>query len=353
MLEDHGAGVVLNCCGAPALWAGEREMFEAHTAELRSVWESFGEPVFIFACPYCAKVFAEYMPDIRGISLYELLADAQPSGADASVSAEHNSGASDASVPGAADAGTAGGQTESLRYAVFDPCAARACGGAAGEAVRRLARGAGIDTEELGEGVRCCGWGGHMGAPNPELYETALDSLTALSDRPYLVYCANCEDALRRKGKECTHILDIVASCRPDKECGTDIPHLQEKRARALELKRELASLFEGSTEGKDCGGTAGPDGAGDRAALPRVEMRISDEVRLEMDANFILDDDVAETILTAERSGVKFIGEMKGESLACLERPNVTYWVEYRLCDDGAYDVYNVYSHRMRFKAD
>jgi hypothetical protein len=281
---------------------------------------------------------------------------------------------------------------------VFDPCAAWV-DSAAREAVRILARRAGAEIDELGEQNRCCGWGGHMGTANPELYGDVLDRRAAQSDLPYIVYCANCEDAFLRRGKECVHILDIALSnefgigavphrwgesaialgdgCEAAAMEGAT-PHLQEKRDRALALKGEMASLYRTEDAGpgpampfpKGARSTRGEDGqrsavqslqklAGQRSAGGKdgmiesdVVLRIPDAVRSRMDGNLMLDSDVAETVLTAERTGDKFT-EREGMSLAFLAKPNVTYWVEYRFDDDGACEVHDAYSHRMRFEMD
>jgi hypothetical protein len=211
-----------------------------------------------------------------------------------------------------------------------------------------------------------------MGQPNPDLYETMLDARAAASELPYLVYCANCEDAFLRKGKDCAHILDLALAGelretsagenRPGNAetaaataaaRGIKLPHLQEKRARALELKRELAALY-GPQTGGDGAPPPGEGKNGESGVSPgEITLRIPDEVRSHMDAALVLDEEVAETILDAERQGDKFVERGGGASLACLVKPNVTYWVEYGALGDGAYEVYNVYSHRMRFEVD
>jgi hypothetical protein len=41
------AGLLLNCCGVPAWWAGDESRFQAHLEELRSDWEKLGGPTLI------------------------------------------------------------------------------------------------------------------------------------------------------------------------------------------------------------------------------------------------------------------------------------------------------------------
>jgi hypothetical protein len=253
--------------------------------------------------------------------------------------------------------------TDGREFAVFDPCAARTRPGAM-EAVRTLARREGISVEELSEKNRCCGFGGHMNSADPELYENVIAARTSASDAPYLVYCANCEDAFLRQCKECAHILDIVLSgapCPSQDEAGAETgdisrtPHLQEKRERTLALKRALSSIYDRTGEGESVQRLARQltENVATDIMNESIEVRIPDDVRAHMDATLILDDDVAATILAAEESGDKFTESEGGVSLACLVTPTVTYWVEYLQVDDGSYDVYNVYSHRMRFEAD
>ncbi|MDR2163543.1 MAG: NAD(P)-binding protein [Clostridiales Family XIII bacterium] len=347
MLEEYGAGIVLDCCGAPAFWAGERKICETHTAKLRGIWEDLGNPTFIFACAYCEKVFAKLLPEIRRVSVYELLAR---TGGPAVAPGRHTQGtAAFETVPTAADASA---------FAVFDPCAARDNQPMA-EAVRLLARRTGADVHELSERNRCCGWGGHMGTANPELRGSVLDRRAALSEKPYLVYCANCEDAFLRKGKECAHILDLVLGdgypAEDDVNDSATIPHLQEKRSRLLALKRELASLYDTPESGcgvPKFGGQHLVDGEEDMMEKD-IDLRIPDDVRTHMDSRLILDDDVKDTVMAAESSGDKFTDSGSGRWLASLTKSNITYWVEYEVDEGGAYDVYNVYSHRMRFEMD
>ena len=76
--------------------------------------------------------------------------------------------------------------------------------------VRKLAGKAGIVLEELREPNRCCGYGGHMRIANPELYDEITQHRAEASDKPYIVYCANCREVFASRGKECAHILDMV-----------------------------------------------------------------------------------------------------------------------------------------------
>jgi hypothetical protein len=264
LLDEYKAGICLGCCGVPALWAGESERFREHTDGIRAIWEAMGRPVFIFACPYCRKVFAEHVSEISGISLYELLSKAK--------------------IPPFSHL--------SETFSVFDPCAARddetarAC-------VRSIVAESGSVVKEQPEANRCCGFGGHMQIANPDLYETIVSTRVSAEESPYLVYCANCLDAFTLQGKVCVHVLDMVFGT-----CGDHIvPNLGERREHALFVKGELMNVYE------------------NREFQPRarawdgMELLIGEAVQREMDDQFIMADDVKEAIWTAEKlGGVNFM---------------------------------------------
>ena len=142
LAADLDMGVILNCCGSPAYWAGDDARVQAHVAETRRVWEGLGKPTLVFACATCSMMLGAFLPGVPRVSVYELLA---------------KSGAIKPAAPFA-------------EAAVFDPCNARDDTGMEA-AVRELARAAGVDVHELPEKNRCCGHGGHIRVANPALYE--------------------------------------------------------------------------------------------------------------------------------------------------------------------------------------
>ena len=332
--EKYGAGALLDCCGAPAYWAGEEAIFRAHLASLRSKWETAGKPVFIFACAYCMRLFGGFLPEIEKISLYELLA---------------SSGM----------AGVAKRSTET--HAVFDPCTARSFPRME-ESVREIARGAGITLTELPKKNHCCGFGGHMRTANPELYDTIAGHRSAADEAPYLVYCANCAEAFALAGKPHMHILDLVWE-----NDGAEGRSLQQRRDNAAIVKSELMELFEG------------------KASHPQprpwdtMRVEIPSSLIADMDRRLILADDLKEAIYEAERSGEFFIlpeegGAPAGNELrqCSLVRDVMTTWVKWtcsafppqapnsgsinpaqssdRRPAEQVYTIVDAWAHRMRF---
>ena len=300
-LQAHyDAGVVLGCCGAPAWWAGEQSLWEENTRQLRQAWTDLGQPIMVLACSTCSDLFRRFLPEIQTISLYELLEQEVP------VSTQL--------FPQAA---------------VFDPCSARQ-DDKTKRSVRSLARRAGTALEELPEPGRCCGWGGHMRTANPQLYETITEHRAQESSLPYLVYCANCREVFRERGKSCRHILEGIFGC-----CDRTY-YLHEKRANRLQVKGEMMQ----DMLQQEFIPTSHP--------WDSLSISVGDEVRQAMEAHLISDDEVKECIWTAKQQGEGFT-DGTGIYLASLQKRVMTYWVEYREVD-CRYEILSAYCHRMRF---
>lgn len=300
---DGDTGLMLGCCGAPALWAGDTARLNANADTIRSAWESMGRPTLVFACATCDSMFETYLPEIKRISLYELMQRASLP----------------VSFPDAAFA----------EAAVFDPCSARNNSEMA-RSVRALAENAGAKLEELDGAFKCCGYGGHIQVPNPEIYLKISESRANESDKPYIVYCANCREVFLSRGKQCSHILDLYFGSAP-------VPALSGKRQNALHLKSELLKEIWNM------------DFTPSSAPWDGVELIIPDEIQAKMDACLITADDVRETVWYAEQSGDKLTAE-GGVNLASLVKTAVTYWVQYRAAE-GAWSLSAVYSHRMKWR--
>lgn len=298
---DGGVGLMLGCCGAPALWAGDMSRLENNFSAIREAWERMGSPTLVFACATCSNMFDEYLPEIKRISLYELMEKASLP-------------RSSSSYPAAV---------------VFDPCSARE-DDAMRRSVRALAAQAGSKLKEAEHGCRCCGYGGHIQVPNPSLFEKISSSRAEENAEPYIVYCANCREVFLSRGKECSHILDLYFGP------GEDIPTLQKKRENALRLKKELLKEIWNM------------DFTPESRPWDGVELIIPPEIQASMEKSLISADDIRETLWRAEQSGDKLTGG--GYSLASLRKNAATYWVQYS-GEGGVYQVAAAYSHRMKWR--
>ena len=302
LAEREETGVILGCCGAPAVWAGDEDRQAENLRKLRAAWEAMGRPVIVTACATCADLLKKQLPEAEYTSLYEALA------------------AGDA--PGAA--------LPCAEAAVFDPCAARH-DGPVHEAVRALAEKAGCRTQTLPDADNCCGFGGHIRLANPSLYNEITEHRAAESELPYLVYCANCLEVFRSRGKPAAHILDAVFG-----PGGDGIPTLEEKRRNTLNVKGTLMMELEQTPF------------AAEAKPWDALALEFSDDARANMEDKLITDRDCAEAIWDAEQHGDYFTDD-SGLRTACLVRDVLTYWVDYRVLDADRCRVESADCHRMR----
>jgi Fe-S oxidoreductase len=183
-------------------------------------------------------------------------------------------------------------QPPNADFMLFNACSARD-NAKLTDAVQRLLGD--IPQSEL----KCCGYGGQTMIANPAQYKETVQGNAEESTLPYLVYCANCRDTFRHQGKECRHILELIFP--------------------------------------------------GDNDAEVKGMLTFSAAAKANMEAQMISEADVYDVIKYAEQSGDKLDGG--GVFIASLERPVLTYWVEYRALDGGKYFVESAYYHRMKFR--
>ena len=298
--ETQGAGLLLNCCGVPAYWAGEQKMFETHLASLRETWEQLGKPTFVLACASCKKVFSCWLPEISTVSLYELLPPER-----------------------AAKSG------EIAAAAVFDPCAA-AKFPEMQQAVRALAAASGAVVSDCSSDGKCCGFGGHMQLANPALYRQITENRVSETELPYIAYCTNCRETFRTAGKESVHVLDLYFGLR------TGDPTLEEKRQNSIALKK---TLMEQSGMGAFAEKTEPWDA---------LSLSVSQELAAKLDSLLIPLRDVKQVVYLAEEQGVGF-ANAAGELLVCGELDAVTVWAKVKKRGENTFELLDVYAHRMR----
>jgi NADPH-dependent glutamate synthase beta subunit-like oxidoreductase len=295
----YETGVFLGCCGAPAYWAGRDDLLNGNLRGIRDAWETLGKPKFILACASCDRFFRELMPEIETATLYELL--------------DPNDFA--ASEPYAA--------------AVFDPCAARDNDAMRG-AVRALAARSGIAVSELTEQGKCCGYGGLIREANPTLYNTVVTNRIEASEKPYIVYCANCRDVFRSKGKECTHILETIFG-----QSSKNVTFIAQKRYNSIKLRGIMYEI------------TGTPVRNTEQNPWDTLKLALAPEVAERIDRKLIGGDELREAIYNAENGGGAF-GSDDGEIQCKLTRGALTYWVRYRK-NGGAFEVLDAFYHRMK----
>lgn len=306
---DHApqSALFLSCCGAPAEWAGEEELHRQAVQHFARVWEELGQPQVVFACLNCRQQLRRHLPQAEGISLYELLDQwGHP-------------------VPNVGAGRTA---------AVFDPCPSRDFAETQ-KAVRSLAQKAGFRLEPLpleGAYAQCCGWGGQIEIANPKHAEGITQNRAGASPLPYLVYCANCRDVFRRRGKEADHILRAIF---PQGEDGS-VPTATQSRDNRRWLKRQLTLQYKPEeARSMETPQTGAP-------------LLIPPELLDKMNRAYLLREDVELVVNTCERTGKYLINQQTGTRLGHAPAGRLTVWAEYRNLENCR-ELVNVYAHRMQ----
>jgi len=306
LLRDSGldVGVHLGCCGAPAWWAGDDERLDANTSAIRAEWARLGEPKFIFACSTCTRIFGEIMPEIEGVSLYKLLAEA---GVGVSANAEFSAAA------------------------IFDPCSARE-DEETQAAVRDLSAQVGSELSELSERGKCCGYGGLISIANPKFYEELTTKRASASELPYVVYCANCRSVFESRGKSCAHILDLALGLAPEA-----IPDIDRRRKNSLEVRRVAAEMFNTPI-------------AENAKPWDTIELVVDAETAERIDRKLIALNELREAISLAEGAGTFFERE-DGVRQCSQIKAALVYWVTYKPLRDNVFEISDAYYHRMKFE--
>jgi len=301
-----GVGLMLGCCGAPAHWSGQDELFQAGLRSFSDEWEQMGRPRVVTACSTCFSVFKEHLPDLPVTSLWTLLEEI--------------------GLPERPE------RSHAAPFGIHDPCTTRQ-EDEIQKSVRSLLKRMGVSTIELNEPglTTCCGFGGLMSFVNPDVADKTVDRRAKDSDADYVTYCAMCRDNFARRDKRALHILDLIFGDEGDPAARKDpgFSRRQENRAKLkTRLLRELWS-----------------EPMVDETAVP--ELFMSPDVQALAEKRLILSRDIRQVISHAETSGAKIKNAESGHFVASHRLAAVTYWVEYTP-KDGGFVIHNVYSHRM-----
>lgn len=308
LLSYYKAGIMLGCCSAPAEWAGDETLRNRQLEQIKEIWLKLGKPLMIFACPSCKLMFSQYLPEMSGVFIYELMAK--------------NSTGLQFYPDGA--------------LSVFDPCSARE-ENSVHDAIRKLTSDGGITLEPLiheKELARCCGYGGQVAIAAPRYAKEVTRRSASEGNNPYVAYCINCRDNFIREGKQVFHIFDLVFGINKDTP---QLPTVTLRRENRLTLKNIMIEKH---------GGTR-PD-----LEETDVKLIISDSLKLKLDKNRLLENEVGEVVKYIEKTGNKLLNPENGAFVGHAHIGSMTCWVEYRNID-GCCELFNAYSHRMSLESD
>ncbi|WP_320171266.1 pyridine nucleotide-disulfide oxidoreductase/dicluster-binding protein [Maridesulfovibrio sp.] len=307
---DGETGLMLRCCGAPADWGGEKEMFGSKSESLSEEWEKLGRPGIIAACPSCLETLAKALPQAEIESLWSVLAEKTDSFSQVE---------------------------QSLKLSLQDPCTARNNQVLMND-VRLLLSSLDItfnEPELSGTSTECCGFGGLLASANPSLSETVARRRGEKLTDDGITYCAMCRDQLAKSGKRCLHMLDILFPSGSSDPAGRPAPGYSERRENRVRLREML--LKEIWNENPE-----------PRNDYESVKIEFTPDAAKMMEERRILLSDVQKTFAAKRESGQVMENTQTGHKLIHHRPVIVTYWVEYEDNADGGYLVHRVWSHRM-----
>lgn len=306
-----GVGLSLGCCGAPAQWAGQTELFQATLENIKNEWQKLGSPPVITGCPTCYSIFKQEMTGVQVETLWTAL--------DRLGLPEDE-----------------GGLVSPRPLAIHDACSTR-YDRELQASIRSILAKLGHQVVELDLGretTQCCGYGGLMSFANQEVAQKVRQSRVQENNADYLAYCAMCRDNYAREGKRVFHLLDLLYGGEQytGAEKGPGFSRRQENRAR---LKTSFLKEVWGETvlEEKDS-----------------LHLIVPEQVQQVLEERMILEADIKEVIARAESTGDKFINTDENTFIACYKPVSVTYWVEYSQEGDS-YRVHNAYCHRLEIE--
>jgi len=334
--HEKDTGIMLGCCGVPAVWAGDDILHDGEISRIKTQWESLGRPTMILACPTCMNNFQRYLPEVKTVFLYDLMAEWMSANAG-SDSAGGTAG------PGPAD-----------KFAIFDPCATND-GDSVRRSVRKICSGSGIQTVPLPQQEQhsaCCSYGGHGSIADSRFADMVRERRISESDAPYIVYCINCRDAFLGKGKPTYHILDLLLGREPRLSTAT------KRRENRIEMKEKiLKEIYRESPADADSSASAGSSAADAGSAADEtdnIRLEISDELKEKISSEHMLEEDIRNVVAFCERTGRSVYDTEKDTFSGYRKIGRMTHWVEYRRsADPSALILVNAYSHRMEIELE
>jgi glutamate synthase (NADPH) small chain len=305
-------GIMLRCCGAPADWSGEQDLFAQTMDGFKTQWIALGKPKMVLACTSCLRMFSTALPEVETLSAWQ-------------VFEQHNL------FPA--------GRKYTHPLAVHDPCTSRHVDECQ-DAVRAGLDAMGVAHLELEMSrdlTECCGYGGVAWLAHPELVQDILKRRASEDEADYLTYCVMCRDLLAGQGKPTLHLLDLIYGEDLDQLAHRKGPDFSQRHENRLRAKQKMIKLI----SGKDHSMTE---------SYENYPLLLSPDLRSILEDRLILIEDVQKVIEHAETTGENFKNQQTGHTLAFFKPNLITYWVEYNREGD-AWRLHDAYSHRMEFE--
>lgn len=294
---EGGVGLILGCCGAISKWAAREDIFAETLGRFLKVWQEFGKPVVICACPTCKKILDEHT-EVLTVGIWNILMELGVNKVTDQV------------------------------VAVHDACGARGDGDMQSQ-IREFVQALGCQVEEMpltGDISPCCGFGGLVRYANPEVSGKKAELAVRRTEHKILTYCMACRDQFSRAGADTCHILELTYGIEPGQ-----VPDISGRRANRLRLReRLLKDIWKEETQMD--------------TKLPIIYGEGVEEL---MDDRMILKSDVEAVLKAYKESGEAVEDQEKGWLITNCRIGNVTFWVKFTQTEE-AFMVHGAYSHRM-----
>lgn len=353
---NDGTGFVSGCCGAPAQWAGKKELLKENIESFRKFWEASGYPIIITACTSCTQMIPKQLKGINIVSLFELMAEST-SELTANMSNLNVSHIDLADIQKSDPTILSDSIKPSAPVCIIDPCTARDDLNVQ-KSVRQLVKSVGVTISELPasrEMTECCGFGGLVYNANPPLAREIIQKRAARSENDFLAYCSMCRDRLASVGKKVMHLLDLFwpETDHPEhrKNPGFSRRHdnLAMIKNHMLEHLWNEKGIYSNNRflKIKD---TQNRLKQNDKDA-EQIYINISSRVEQILEERYILRADI-EKVLNHFVTGARhFIVSENRHFIAFYRHAAVCFWVEFKkekTTDGSAYEIINAWSHRM-----
>jgi Fe-S oxidoreductase len=186
-----GINMLQQCCGQPTRIVGDMTRFTEYYSKLSYDIDTMQVDTVITACENCYMSLKEFSPEVKVVSLYEVLADIGIPTDKINAYKSHKS------------------------VALHDPCPTRH-ETSLHVSVRELLDKLGIDYEEFKNNrkkTECCGSGGMLELTNSKLALAQMNSRVNQTKCDTIIsYCQSCAESMNRGGKNGIHILDLIFS---------------------------------------------------------------------------------------------------------------------------------------------
>lgn len=353
---NDGTGFVSGCCGAPAQWAGKKELLKDNIESFKKFWETSGYPIIITACTSCTQMLPKQFKGIKIISLFQLMAESIIELTANKI--DLNASNIDLSQNQSSEPTILSGSIKpSAPVCIIDPCTARDDLNVQ-KYVRQLVKSVGVAISELPasrEMTECCGFGGLVYNANPPLAREIIQKRASQSENDFLAYCSMCRDRLASAGKNVMHLLDLFWPETDHPEHRKNPGFSRRHDNLAMIKKHMLEHLWNekgiysssGCLKIKDIPDR--PEQGGKEAE--QIYINISSLVEQILEERYILRADIEKVLNHFETGAKHFIDPENSHSIAFYRHATVCFWVEFKkeMTTDGtAYEIINAWSHRM-----